>query len=186
MIQKFKMILFAFFMLIQINSLAQKAKIITQDKEIITVISALSKTDLFTDYGTLKISDLKKIIFETRDDQSIYVSEKLAGKIEIEFGDGTNLGEIDGYVAPKKEPVFSKFPEKEPEELLISASRSGLLSIGIGVVAGAVTIITGGTVPAIGIVGGIGSFGFLVDAWSKIGKAGKAMKKEKERDKNKN
>ncbi|MBY5950532.1 hypothetical protein KUV23_06080 [Algoriphagus marincola] len=178
-------LLFIFFAFIQITSHAQKAKIFTSTQEITTVINGYSKTSLFTESGTISISDIQKLIFEKKDEDSSYLYDKLSGIVAMEFGDGSDMGSLTVLYENPEEKVSVQIQEgPDSGDYLVKASRSGLISIGLGIVTGVAIVVSGGSAaPVIGAVGGLGSFGFLVDAWSKIGKAGKARKKEQEASK---
>lgn len=178
-------LLLIFFAFVQFTSYAQKAKIITTSQEIVTVINGISKTSLFTESGTIPISDIQKLIFEKKDKDSSYLYERLSGIITMEFGDGSDLGnQTVLYQIPEERASLDSEEVTDSGEYLVKASRSGLISIGLGIVTGVAIVVSGGSAaPIIGAVGGLGSFGFLVDAWAKIGKAGKARKKEKEASK---
>jgi hypothetical protein len=171
-------ILLTILILVPFFTYAQKAKIITSEREVVTTISAIGSDELFTESGNFKFSSILKIIFEQDTDQTRYAAEKLKKAFPIEFGNGTDLGKIDGKIIEANPNSLLSTSGEDSGDYLIKASKSGLISIGIGVAAGVATVVTGGTIPAIAAIGGVGSFGFLIDAWSKIGKAGKARKKE--------
>jgi len=171
-------ILLTILILLPFFTYAQKAKIITTDREVVTNISAFGSDELFTESGNFKFSSILKIIFEQDTDRSRYLAEKLKDSFPIEFGNGSDLGKIDGRIVEANPNSSLNTSGEDSGDYLIKASKSGLISIGIGVAAGVATVVTGGTIPAIAAIGGVGSFGFLIDAWSKIGKAGKARKKE--------
>lgn len=179
------LILLSFFLLLNSFAFAQKAKIITQNREVVTNISAFGNKELFTESGNFKFSEILKVVFEIETDRSRYLAERLKDSFPIEFGDGTNLGKIEEQEFDSiNQSLIKQQGNLDSGDYLIKASKSGLISIGIGVATGIATIATGGTFPAILAIGGVGSFGFIIDAWSKIGKAGKARKMEIKAEKN--
>jgi hypothetical protein len=163
------------------NTFAQKAKIMTSQKEVVTVISAIGEKEIYTESGVIKFKEIEKIIFENFDPKTDAIYSKLSKYFPIEYGDGTNLGGIDSQIFTNPTQIENSTNIEYPEDNLIKGSRSGLLSLGIGVATAVAAVATGGTVPAIAIVGGLGSFSLLVDAWAKIGKAGKMMKAERKK-----
>lgn len=166
------------------NTFAQKAKIKTSKTEIVTVISAIGAKEIYTESGVIQLTEIEKIFFEIFDPQFEAQYAKLSKFFPVEYGNGESLGEVEGEVFSN--PLQTVAPSLTiiyPEDYLIKASNSGLLSLGIGAVTIIATVATGGAFPVIAIVGGIGSLSFLVDGWSKIGKAGKMMKNERKKTK---
>ncbi|TFV93177.1 DUF4468 domain-containing protein [Algoriphagus kandeliae] len=86
---------------------AQKARIALDGQEIVTVINAVSETNIFTKSGNIPIEKIKKITFEKFDSKFESTYSKLSEKLEIDFGDGTDFGDISN-----ENFVFSD--EKEP------------------------------------------------------------------------
>jgi len=171
------------FFLISISGYAQKAKIETNEKSVITVISAVGNDEIFTEIGNLKFSEIKEILFETYDSKYLSIYTKIQIKVPVKFGDGTDLGEARKEPIPMDVKDLSSYSNSYPEDYLINASKSALTGMGLTALGGLLVIVGAGTDGGeLSIAGGISSlvgFGFIGDAWSKIGKAGKAMKAER-------
>jgi hypothetical protein len=175
-------LLFCFFF-ISISGYAQKAKIETNEKSVITVISAVGNDEIFTEIGNLKFSEIKEVLFETYDPKYSSVYTKIQTKVPVKFGDGTDLGETRKESISMDVKDLSTYSNSYPEDQLINASKSALTGMGLTVLGGILVIVGAGTDGGeLSIAGGVASlvgFGFIGDAWSKIGKAGKAMKAER-------
>lgn len=166
-------------------SFAQKARIETNEKSIITIISAVSNDELFTENGNLKFSEIKEVLFEVYESKFLSLYTKLQGKVSVKFGDGTNLGEASKEPIPMVINDLSSYSDSYPEDFLIKGSKSALTGmglIGLGSIVGVLGASSeGGEASIAGGVLAIVGVGFIADGWSKIGKAGKAMKAEKEK-----
>jgi hypothetical protein len=166
------------------NTFAQKAKIKTSKAEVVTVISALGEKEIYTESGVIPIAEIEKIIFEKFEAQFESQYAKLSKFFPVEYGDGTNLGKVEGQVfSIPSQTIDPSLTIIYPEDYLLKASKSGLLSLGVGAATGIAIVATAGAFPVIAVVGGIASLSFLVDGWSKIGKAGKMMKNERRKTK---
>lgn len=73
---------------------AQKAKIYLETNEFVTVISAIGKTEIFTESGNIPFSKIEKILFEKYDSTQESTYSKLKEQVNVVFGDGTDLGKI--------------------------------------------------------------------------------------------
>jgi hypothetical protein len=166
------------------NTFAQKAKIKTSKAEVVTVISGIGEKEIYTESGVIPIAEIEKIIFEKFESQFESQYAKLSKFFPVEYGDGTNLGGVDGQVfSNPTQPLSPSSTIIYPEDYLIKASKSGLLSVGIFSATGIAIVATAGAFPVIVVVGGIMSLSFLVDGWAKLGKAGKMMKDERRKTK---
>jgi hypothetical protein len=92
---------------------AQKAKIFVEDKEIVSIISAQTTTEIYTQSGTIPFSIIKKILFEKFESKYESLYSKLSKSTTVEYGDGTDLGEISPIVD------FLKKPEPPNEDIFI-------------------------------------------------------------------
>lgn len=182
---------------------SQKAKIELKEKSLIVNLSAVSSDEVFTDAGNFKFSEIKGIVFEKYEASYQSVYSKLQIRVPIKFGDGSPLDistaaefteDTRGQTAISiNEPIslkeFTADSTIYPEYHLVKGSKSaftgmalsflGIVLVGVGSASG------DGSVVIAGAVAGITGIGFTLDAWSSIGRAGKAMKAERERNKNK-
>ncbi len=164
-------------------SFAQKARIETNEKSLITIISAVSNDEVFTENGNLKFSEIKEVLFEVYDSKFLSLYTKLQVKVPVKFGDGTDLGQAIKDPIPMVINDLSSYSDSYPEDFLIKGSKSALTGmglIGLGSILGILGASSeGGEASIVGGVLGVVGVGFIADGWSKIGKAGKAMKAEK-------
>lgn len=183
---KSKLLFFLFTLIFALSSIsfAQKAMIETNEKSIITTISAVGNNEVFTENGTLKFSEIKEVLFEVYYSKFISLYTKLQNKVPVKFGDGTDLGQASKDPVPMVINDLVSYSDSYPEDFLIKGSKSGLIGmglIGLGSIVGILGLGSeeGGEAGIVGGVLAIMGVGFIADGWSKIGKAGKAMKAEK-------
>jgi hypothetical protein len=176
------------FFVVSLSGYAQKAKIETNGKSVITSIVAVGANEIFTEIGTFKFSDISEIFFEKYDPSFETTFAKLQLKVSVKYGDGSDLGGKTMALESQPEELAAKNKssnyQDDPEDYLIKASRSALVGIGLTVVGGILAAVGGGEEisyagGALGLIG----FGLTIDAWSKIGKAGRAMKAERQNKK---
>ena len=84
--------------LVLVNTFAQKAKIKTSKAEVVTVISGIGEKEIYTESGVIPIAEIEKIIFEKFESQFESQYAKLSKFFPVEYGDGTNLGGVEGQV----------------------------------------------------------------------------------------
>lgn len=161
------------FSLASLIGYGQEIKIIQADKEIETSIIATSSDQIFTEAGNFKISEIEKIIFKTYNSNQLSLYNDLLQKIPIEFEDGFVLDQqsIDAEIQ-----AYNLRLVTGSDQYLIQASNNALLGLGIPIVGIGVAYLT--EIPEVGIASGIIGFGLQIVAWTKIRKAGQAMKKE--------
>lgn len=176
------------FFVVSFSGYAQKAKIETNGKSLITSIVAVGTNEIFTEIGTLKFSDISEIFFEKYDTSFETTYAKLQSKVSVKFGDGSDLGGKTMALESQNEEQAvknnSSYYQNDPEDYLIKGSRSALVGIGLTGVGIILAAVGGGeetTYAGIGL--GLVGLGLTIDAWSKIGKAGRAMKAERQNKK---
>lgn len=180
----------------------QKAKLEANKESILANISAVSNEEVFTDGGNFKFSEINGIFFEKYDPVFLSIYSKLQIKVPVKFGDGSPLVVSDSTEFQPKDQNAGQADLKKsttvdfkslqnlkdsPENHLIKASKSGLTGIGLsflGILVSAVGASEGNEgITIAGLVVSAAGIAYIVDGWSKIGDAGKAMKAERELEK---
>jgi|GEM_PF-3190181 len=95
----------------------QKAKIITDTQELITTINAITSTELYTASGNIETNKIHRIFFERREDKFESTYSKISNNIIVEFGDGSDIGELSN----------EKF--KNEEEITVSSEENRFVLI---------------------------------------------------------
>jgi hypothetical protein len=152
----------------------QEIKIKLANREINTSVIATSSDQIFTKDGNFKFSEIESVSFKSFENSRLGLYTSLINNTKIEFENGyiLNADNLDTLIADYNKNLISG-----SDQYLIEASNNAMMGLILPILGLSVAYIS--EIPEIGIASGVVGFALQIVAWSKIKKAGKALRNEK-------